>query len=141
MGDPLSVATNVVGLLSLNIQITQSLVTYYTAHRNQDSHVARTTSRLEALLETFQSLSEALSHRRFAPDEQALIAQVESSIQNCNDLIFELQQEVERFSDASKSGLGTAIKTASRRLAYPLRQSTLQKLDEDIGGIERIAAQ
>jgi len=135
MGDPLSVAASVAGLLSLGIQVTQSLVTYYTSYRNQDSHVARTISRLEALLETFQDLSETLSRRRFVPDEQSLIAQVESSIQDCKDLIFELQQEVEKFSDDSKSGLRTAIKTASRRLAYPLRQSTLQKLDEDIGDI------
>jgi hypothetical protein len=39
------------------------------------------------------------------------------------------------FSDALKSGLGNAIKGASRRLAYPLRQSTLQKLDEEIKDI------
>ena len=135
MGDPLSIVASVAGLLSLGIQVTQSLVSYYTAYRHQDSHVARTTFRLEALLETFQSLSETLSSRRFVTDEQALIAQVGSSIRNCSDLIFELQQEVEKFCDASKSGLGTAIKTAGRRLAYPLRQSTLQKLDEDIEDI------
>ena len=135
MGEPLSIAASVGGLLSLGIQVTQSLVTYYTAYQNQDSHVARTVSRLEALLETFQSLSKALSSRRFVQDEQALIAQVESSIQNCSNLISELQQEVEKVSATSKGGLGTAIKTASRRLAYPLRLSTLQKLDEDVGEI------
>ncbi len=135
MGDPLSIAGSVAGLLSLGIQVTQSLVTYYTTYRNQDSHVARITSRLEALLKTFQSLSKALSGRRFVPDEQALMGQVESSIQNCNDLILELQQEIKKFSVTSKSRLETTIKTTGHRLAYPLRQSTLQKLDEDIGDI------
>jgi ankyrin repeat domain-containing protein 50 len=135
MGDPLSIAGSVAGLLSLGIQVTQSLVTYYTAYRNQDSDVARTTSRLEALLETFQSLRETLCGRRFVTDEQALIAKVESSIKNCNDLILELQQEIEKFSVTSKSGIETTIKTTGRRLAYPFRQSTLRKLDEDISDI------
>jgi hypothetical protein len=135
MGDPLSVAVSVAGLLSLGIQVTESLFKYYTAYENQHSYVARTKSRLKSLLETFEILSEALSLRRFRSDQQALIAQAEGSIQNCNDLILELQQEVEKFSGASKSGLGTTIKTTSRRLAYPLRQSTLQKLDADIRDI------
>jgi ankyrin repeat domain-containing protein 50 len=135
MGDPLSISASVAGLLSLGIQVTQSLVTYYTAYQYQDSHVAGTTSRLEALLKALQSLSEALNSRRFAAAERALIAQVESSIRDCNDLILELQHEAEKLSDPSKSSLGTTIKTAGRRLAYPLRRSTLQKLDEDIGEI------
>jgi ankyrin repeat domain-containing protein 50 len=135
MGDPLSVAASVAGLLSLGIQVTQSLVTYYTAYQNQESHIARTTSKLETLLQSFQSLGEALDGRRFHTDERALIAQIESSIEDCNDLILELQQEFDKVSNVSKSGIKDGIKTTGRRLAYPFRQSTLQKLDEDVGEI------
>lgn len=135
MGDPLSVAANVAGLLSLGIQVTQTLVTYYTAYQNQDSHIARTTSKLRTLLQSFQSLSEALDRRSFHTDERALVAQIESSIEDCNDLIIELKQEFDKFSRVSNSGIKDGIKTTGRRLAYPFRQSTLQKLEEDIGEI------
>lgn len=53
-------------------------------------------------------------------------------VQNCNEIVLELEEEAAKFKERSPGGLGVAVKTAGRRLAYPFRQSTLQKLDEDI---------
>ncbi|KAH8670057.1 hypothetical protein BGZ61DRAFT_114584 [Ilyonectria robusta] len=46
--------------------------------------------------------------------------------------MMELKKEVAKFKKRSPGGFGVAVNMAGRRLAYPFRQSTLQKLDKDI---------
>lgn len=49
MTDPLSVAAGIVGLISLGIQVTESLVKFYTSYKGQDTDVIRTTEKLERM--------------------------------------------------------------------------------------------
>lgn len=135
MADPLSVAAGIAGLISLGIQTTKSLVDFYTSFKDQYPNVARTTEKLESLLKTFQFLDIALQNRKFSADERNLISQVESSIQQCNDLIQVLGDELRKFQESSLGGFRSAVKAAGRRTAYPFKLSTLQKLDEDVGDI------
>ncbi|EXJ75295.1 uncharacterized protein A1O5_01991 [Cladophialophora psammophila CBS 110553] len=135
MADPFSIATGVARLISLGIQVTESLAAFYTSYKTQDANVARTTAKLENLLKTFRNLDGILKNRTFEPDEQNLTRNIESSIQSCEELIRELQDECGKLNKASASDMKSAIKIAGRRAAYPFRQSTLQKLDEDIGEI------
>ena len=112
MTDPLSVAASVAGLISLGIQVTESLVAFYTSYKGQDSEITRTTDKLEGLLNTFRFLSNALQKRQFRLDEQDLVKNVESSIQQCDELIQELQDECQEFNKVSTSGIRGAIKIA-----------------------------
>ncbi len=134
MTDPLSGAAGVAGLISLGIQVTQSLVDFYNAYKSRDSDLVGMTGRLESLLDTFKCLEKTLSDRSFQADEQGLINNIETSIKNCDELIQELQDECQKFSKTS-NGIKTAVRVAGRRATYPFRQSTLQKLDEDISEI------
>lgn len=43
-----------------------------------------------------------------------------------------LHDECQKFSKPSSTGLKAAVKVLGGRVAYPFRQSTIQKLDEDI---------
>ena len=122
MTDPLSVAAGVAGLISLGIQVTESLVAFYTSYKGQDSEITWTTDKLEGLLNTFRFLSNALQNRQFRPDEQDLVKNIESSIQQCDELIRELQDDCQEFNKASTSGIRGAIKIAGRRMAYPFRR-------------------
>ena len=136
MGDPISVAGTAVGVISLGIQITQSLVSFYNSYKGQNSDLSHTTDKLNSLLEIFQCLKKTLSDRKFLADEQDLVKNVETSIKNCDDLIYELQDEVQKFNRTSSGEtVSSTIKRAGRRATYPFRQSTLQKLDEDIKDI------
>ena len=135
MADPLSIAGSVAGVISLGIQVTQSLVDFYNSYRYRDCELAGITERLEGLVETFQSLEKALSSRTFQVDEQNLVRSMETSIMNCAELVHELQDECQKLSKPSSTGLKAAVKVAGRRVTYPFRQSTLQKIDEDIGEI------
>ena len=135
MPDPLSVAGSVVGLISLGIQVTQSLVNFYNAYENRDSELVHTIERLDSLLDIFQCLKTTLSDRHFQADERSLIESIETSIKSCEELIQELQDECQKFSKTSSQGVKAAVRVAGRRVTYPFRQSTLQKLDEDIDEI------
>lgn len=135
MTDPLSIAGSVAGLTTLGVQVTQSLIDFYKTYRSQESELAGITSRLESLVETFQSLEKALSGRIFQADERSLVKSIETSIIGCDESIQELQEECMKFNKTSSTGTIAALKVVGRRLTYPFRQSTLQKLDKDIGEI------
>ena len=135
MGDPLSIAASAAGLISLGIQVTQSLVQFYSSYKHQYSEIAGMTESLESLLSVLQTLDKTLSNRKFQADEQSLIGNIETSIKNCDEFIQELQEECQKFAKATSGGIKAGFRAAGHRAAYPFRQSTLLKLDEDIGGL------
>ena len=134
MSDPLSVAASVVGLISLGIQVTQSLIDFYLVYKRQKSEIVSTTEKLEGLISIFKSLERSLSSRKFQAEEGSLIDRIETSIKNCNEVIQELLTEYQKFS-STPNGIKTALSVTGRRATYPFRQSTLQKLDEDIDAL------
>ena len=133
----IAVPASVAGLISLGIKVTQSLVEFYTLYKHQDSEINGMTERLESLLSIFQSLEKALSNRKFQVDEQCLIHNIESSITKCDELVQELEEECQKFHKATSGGIKAVFGVAGRRATYPFRQSTLHKLDEDIGDLHR----
>lgn len=132
MGEPLSIAASIAGLMSLGIQVTETLVDFYSSYKHQDSDLVGTIEKLNNLLTILKSLENTLSNRNFQVDERSLIKSIETSIRNCDRLIHELQGECQKFSEATSNGIREIFKVAGRRAIYPFRQSTLQKLDKDI---------
>lgn len=132
MADPLSIAASVTALISAGITTTTSLVKFYNSYKHLDSDLAGTTEKLEGLLNIFQSLERTLSTRKFQAGERSLIKNIETSIKKCEELIQELRSEYDKFRDTISNGIIAVFKTAGRRATYPFRQSTLQKLEEDI---------
>ena len=137
MGEVLAITSSVAGLISLGIQVTQSLVEFYTSYKHQNSELANMTERLENLLSIFQSLEKALSNRKFQVEEQSLMDNIESSIKKCDEFVQELQEECQKFRKATSGGIKAVFGVAGRRATYPFRQSTLHKLEEDIGDLHR----
>lgn len=135
MTDPLSIAGSVAGVTSLGIQVTLSLVEFYKTYKSRNTELADIVERLESLLEIFQHLEKALAHRIFQAGEQSLVKSIETSIKKCEEQIQELQDECQKFDGISSTGIKAVIKVAGRRATYPFRQSTLQKVDEDISEI------
>lgn len=135
MADPLSIAGTAAGLISLGIQVTHSLVDFYNSYKSQDSALAGMVERLECLSDIFQCLEKTLSDRRIQAEEQSLIKSIEMSIGQCDELIYELQEECQKFHKTS-NGIAAAIRVGARRVTYPFRQSTLQKLDEGVREIQ-----
>lgn len=134
MPEPLSVAAPVIGIISFGITVTQGLVKFYTAVRDQKSNTAKTAGKLNRLLDLLETLRTQLAGRKFDSDEQDLLNNIEISIQACDEFIRELDTVNKKFEDCSIDNISTAARAAksTRRLVYPFRQSTLQKIEEDI---------
>lgn len=128
MADPLSVAAGIAGLLSLGIQVSEALCQFYASYKGQNTEIARTVDKLGNLSIIFQSIKNALQSR---PNDD-LTKTIYHSIDSCADIIIELKGEYKRFKAPLPDGIKGTIKASSRRVAYPFRQSTFQKLDEDI---------
>jgi ankyrin repeat domain-containing protein 50 len=100
--DPVSalgVAASAAGIISLGIQVTQSLVDYYTATKYQDSEVAHIVKEPEHLLGVLQALQNHLAARKFAGNANEVLRRtIESSIQACEDCIQELRRECDKFT-------------------------------------------
>ncbi|CAG7989484.1 unnamed protein product [Penicillium nalgiovense] len=117
MADPLSIASGVAGLLSFGIQVTKSLVDFYSAYKDQTLALAKITLKLENLLDGCPTPRE---------DKAAV---------GCREIIEELSEVCQKFQKDTALGLKARIQLVGRRATYPFRESTLKKLEEDIGEI------
>lgn len=133
MADPLSIASGVAGLLSLGIQVTKSLVDFYSAYKDQTPALAKITLNLENLLGILQSLDSARQNGQ--PQTDALLQEIDKAAVGCREIIEELRDECQKFQKDTAASLKDRIQVAGRRATYPFRKSTLQKLEEDIGEI------
>lgn len=129
MADPLSIASGVAGLLSLGLQVTRSLVEFYSAYKDQANDLAKITQNLESLLNLFQLLDRALL--KCQPTD-TLLQEINTVAKRCSEIIEELQAECQKFQKEASIGIKGKIQVAGRRVIYPFRKSTLQKLEEDI---------
>lgn len=136
MSDPLSIAASAAGLLSLGIQVSESFLKFYVAYKNQDDNITRVSKKLENLLAVFRSLQATLEAREFHPGEEKLVQSIEDSINDCKEIIQESEDESKKYVKAPDIGARDKIKTATRRVAYPFRVSTLNKLEEDTRDIQ-----
>lgn len=105
MSDPLSVAGSVVGIVSLGIQVTQTLYNYYNAFAIAESDVAHILTKLESLLELLDSLHRQLKDRKFRSNDRHVLALVEQHVQECEDCIEDLRDHTEKFGIYSQKTL------------------------------------
>ncbi|KAK4075232.1 hypothetical protein Purlil1_12722 [Purpureocillium lilacinum] len=92
MSDPSSVAGSAVGLVSLAITVAQGLVGYYAGFRGQADHVAHMIKKLSRLLDLLESLRQGLERRQFRVEDRAIFANMQSSIDDGEELIRELEE-------------------------------------------------
>ena len=132
MVEPLSITASVAGLIALGIQVTQTLLDFYTSCKHQDSDLISTIEKLKILQVILKYLENNLLNRKLQED-RTLVDTIGLSIRNCHGLIHELQRESQKFIKApSLNGISGMIRFAGRRAIYPFRQRTLQKIDKDI---------
>lgn len=128
----MDVAASIAGLLSLGIQVTQSLVDYYAAYKGREADVAHTSKKLDRLLGMLENLRLHLADRKSHPDEKDVLNAIEGTMQDCEVFLHKLQSQCEKFKDNSTSGIRAKARTPALKLAYPFRRSTLAALDETV---------
>ena len=124
MQDPFSAAGSAVGIISLGITVAQGLYDYYSALHDQKSDIAHTTKKLSRLLEILESLNRIFEQRHFPADDPRRPT-ITSCIEDCQELIEELREELDKFRRQPRQHATGHLRAVGRRIAYPLRQSTL----------------
>ena len=132
MGDPLSVAASVAGLLSLGLQSTEYLYKYYTTCRDQHRDLANIADELGGLLETLQIIDQVVRTRTWRPNEQSIIQSIERSVTRSEDAINVLRAEADKYKKEPTDGWKEKAVVVGRRAAYPFRRSTLEDLGDDV---------
>ncbi|KKZ62886.1 hypothetical protein EMCG_02731 [[Emmonsia] crescens] len=132
MPEPISIAGTAAGLISLALQTVKYLVNFYSDYKHRDESIAKTTSRLQSILGTLDILEKTLKNREFATHENNIVDKINSDIYACEEAITELRDEFEKFTNISPMGFQASLKATGRKLEYPFRKSTLEKLNEDI---------
>jgi hypothetical protein len=135
MGDPLSIAAGIAGFLSLGIQVTQTLVDFYSVYKNQDNDVAKITQNIENLRCTFRSLKIAVQQHQSQANTKELLQEVGKATHRCQEIVKELEIECQKLQTVSGTDRRCRVRDVGRRVAYPFRKSTIQKIEEDIGEI------
>lgn len=136
MADPLSIAASLGGLLSLGLQATEYLYNYYTAYRGRDQDLNRTADQLGDLFQSLRTIDQVVRQRKWQPSEQGVLQSIEKSILRCEDIFHDLEDETRKFMKEPSHNVKKSIIIVGRRIAYPLRRSTLTKLSEDIHDIQ-----
>lgn len=137
MSDLLNAPRSALDVLLLGIKITHELMDYYKAVREQDAEIAKTTKKLSDLLSLLSELRLQIEQHRQRKNRGNILATIESSTKDCEEIIEELKEELTKFRRMPQHSTRTKLLTTIRRGAYPIRRSTLQKLDEDINEILR----
>lgn len=134
MGEPLSVAASAAGIVSLGLQVCQSIVSFYQSYTDQERDVSRTLTSILGLLKVLESLDATLKERRFTPEEEHTRRNLEESISACTESIEELRTELEKFQSRAGTGRpGTEVmRRGLRKVSCPFKESTLMKLRETV---------
>ena len=122
------------GVLSLGITVTQELYKYYNTCKDQTSDVTRATSKLGHLLEWLKRAQSTVDGRQSRNgDDPQLAADIASRIDDCHELVAELEGELDKFKPKlQRQGTRDTIVAVSRKATYPFRKSTLVKLGENV---------
>lgn len=126
-------AGSAVGIISLGIQTTQVLYDYYRDVKDRDSDIKHTAKKLEHLLGLLTQLASYLANHRLT--DSALVKNIESNIELCQDSISELEEQRQKFDKTPELTFLASMKAIGRKAAYPFRKGTLTSLEENIEDI------
>jgi hypothetical protein len=115
MVDPFSVAGSAVGVIPLGITVAQELFDCYAAFQGQKSDVAHTTKKLCGLLELLESLRQQLERLVSQADDHGILANMNSCMEDCKELIRDLEAELNKFNQAPNHGTMAGLRTTGRQ--------------------------
>ncbi|KAJ1322871.1 ankyrin repeat domain-containing protein 50 [Microdochium nivale] len=141
MSDPLSVIASVAGIAATGLKICKLLFDTYESYKNQNENVNCLLSKLERLPPCLQAVEKCVKDRGERLDEKDLCDSITAAAEGVTASLKELQHEVDKLvrdktqDDKLKrlERLKLSMGSAAHRVTYPLRESTLKKLEEEVG--------
>jgi hypothetical protein len=120
-----------VGVISLVIDVSKDLYTYYRAVRDCDKDIKELRTQLLLLHHTASSLTAALKRDGLSTEDKS---QVDLAFTKCEDAAKELKSALERIKidGVPATTALEKVKAVGRKAAYPFRKSTIEDLAEDV---------
>jgi hypothetical protein len=120
-----------VGVISLVIDVSKDLYTYYRAVRDCDTDIKELRTQLLLLHHTAGSLAAALKRDGLSTEDKS---QVDLASTKCEDAAKELKSALERIKidGVPATTALEKVKAVGRKAAYPFRKSTIEDLAEDV---------
>jgi hypothetical protein len=130
MAEALGVASSVVGIVSLGIQVAQGLITYYTSWKDQDEDISAMCASLESLRGTLQILSKNVQPP--AKFDKSTKDNVEANVNRIEVAVKKLDSKLEKAQSTTlpPQGARSAMRRHVRRALYPFKDQTLRKIQQ-----------
>jgi hypothetical protein len=140
MGDPFSVAGSAVGVISLGIQVCQSLASYINKYKSADKELKDCKCKVEGLSLILRDLGDALTGAGVThPPLSGKVKVALRMITDCESGIKDLEKTLSKLQDTSSQSsqrVFPQLKSASKRALYPFRRDALVGLLAVLEGLQ-----
>lgn len=137
MADPFSAAGTAVGIISLGIQVCQSLSSYYDKWKSFDDDIAHTQDKLDGLRKTLENLEKHIVPR-FRSSNAREVEDVNQKIVSCCNGIHKLKAILTKCQSSAPTS-NTVQEKAYRLLQktfYPFKKTTLLELNASVTSLQ-----
>lgn len=137
MGDPFSAAGTAVGIISLGIQVCQSLVPYYHKWKSFDDDIAQIQEKLNGLKQTLENLERNIVPK-FRSSNAREVEDIDKKVLSCCNGIHKLRSILTQCQSSAPSS-NTVHRKAYRLLQktfYPFKRTTLLELNTSVSSLQ-----
>jgi hypothetical protein len=135
MSDPFSIASSAVGIISLGLQATQGLVTYYSQFKAFDRDIAEISHKADGLRGILQVLEGPL--RKFETDNAPIPAQVRAAISASEEGLRSLNSWIEKYGKAEPpANIEDRLRLLKKKTLFPFRRDTLLGLKSTLDSLQ-----
>ena len=129
MSDPLSVAGSAVGIVSLGIQVCQSLVSYLRSIQGRQQEIANDLREVRNLISVFHSLNHVSPRLAQQPCVHRDAAIIRQCLLDCKEQLVNLQLLVFKLKGLpNPSDIKGKMKEAGRAIVNPFREGELSSI-------------
>lgn len=135
MADPFSVAGSAVGVISLGLNICQSLISYYGSWKAYDDEIKNLIYKAEGLKSTLHTLQGPL--RELESTNPSEILEVQSQVLACEAVIQKVRKRVRKCEEIlPSSAFAYKLQVLGKKALYPFKRETLIWLRDTMEGLQ-----
>ncbi|ATZ45298.1 hypothetical protein BCIN_01g01050 [Botrytis cinerea B05.10] len=131
MADVLGTA---VGVVSLGLQASQGIVSYYSTYRDQAEEIDGIAQRTQALHTTLKHLQASL--RSLHSNHTSAVTLVAATVASCADNTKTLETTLQKCQHSVPVGTREKIYSLGKKAIFPFRQATIQRLENIVGKLQ-----
>lgn len=134
MAEALGIASGVAGIVSLGVEVCQSLLEYYSSWKDAESEVMTTHNSIQDLAKILLLVKSILDDQDLHSE---IIVKIHDSIALCESGVASLSKKLQKIRVFSlRDTVGERLLSQARRALYPFKKSTLVKLQEIVKDLQ-----